>query len=462
MESDVGIEVKAHVASRTGAMSFATAPGADRCQDPYLRCAFYGAAQTLLGIRDSCLLAHSPQGCQLLVEAAFRWQQADYTQTKVLCTKLCEAEIVHGGEDLLARTIREGTAYDVPVVFVLSACGPEIVGDDITRVCRDVQPEVPFQLVPVPCPGFHGSQYLGVDVALDVLAEHVTRESQKVPRSVCLIAPHANANPTWQGDLAWVRRVIELMGATVAAVLAHDTPFADLDRVASAEYSLLLSHDAGQKVVDRLAAEHDVKQLCSGLPLPIGLSNTASWLSELGEVLGAEDVAQKMILAGEKRVVEQLRRRGVEIQFFSKAEAAIVADASVGIPLLRFLVEDLEMIPRLVCLRANSAEARALLKAECQDLDLLPEVRLQADVYQVKQALRQVHVDAVFGSSLEAHLAHELDIPFGFQIVTPVTHFRMTDRQYLGYTGLLNLVEAVQNDWWDRQKSKARRYEARW
>jgi nitrogenase molybdenum-iron protein alpha/beta subunit len=435
----------------------------DRCRDPYLRCAFYGAAQTLLGVRDSCLLAHSPQGCQLLVDRAFGWQQADYTQTKVLCTKLCEAEIVHGGEDLLARTIYEGTAYEVPVMFILSACGPEIVGDDIVGVCRRLQDGVPFRLVPVPCPGFRGSQYLGVDVALDILIDHFAQEGHpQVERSVCLIAPHANANPTWQGDLAWVRGVLERMGATVVAVLAHDTAFSELGRMASAQYSLVLSHDAGQKAADRLAADYGIQPLCAGLPLPLGLSNTAAWLTGLGEVLGAEDAAEEMIRAGETRVVEQLRRRGVEIHFFSKAEAAIVADASVGIPLLRLLFEDLEMVPRLICLRASEAEARALLTSECQRMGCSPMVVPEADVYQVKEALREVPVDAVFGSDLESHLAHELGIPFGFQIVNPMTRFRMTDREYMGYTGLLNLVETVQNDWWDRQKSKRRRYEGSW
>jgi nitrogenase molybdenum-iron protein alpha/beta subunit len=245
-------------------------------------------------------------------------------------------------------------------------------------------------------------------------------------------------------------------------VLAHDTDFVDLAHMASADYSLVLSHDAGQRAADRLSTEHGVQQLCAGLPLPIGLSNTALWLSELGQALGAEDTAAQMIREGERRVVEELRRRGVEIHFFSKAEAAIVTDASVGIPLLRFLFEDLEMIPRVVCLRASGTAARDLLEAECEEMGLSPFIAPEADVYQVKQALREVPVDAVFGSDLEAHLAHELDIPFGFQIVNPVARFRMTDREYMGYTGLLNLVETVQNDWWDRQKSKRRRYEGSW
>jgi len=107
---------------------------AEKCHDPYLRCALYGAAQATLGINGCCVLSHAPQGCNMLVNSAFGWQDADYTKTLVLCTKLCENEIVHGGEELLARTIVEVQEMDVPIVFVLSSCGPEIVGDDIIAV----------------------------------------------------------------------------------------------------------------------------------------------------------------------------------------------------------------------------------------------------------------------------------------------------------------------------------------
>ena len=38
----------------------------------------------------------------------------------------------------------------------------------------------------------------------------------------------------------------------------------------------------------------------------------------------------------------------------------------------------------------------------------------------------------------------------------------MIDRAYFGYTGMLNLIETMQNDWLDRYRSKERRYKARW
>ena len=80
-------------------------PSMESCTDPYLRCAFYGAALTALGVSGSALLAHSPQGCDYLVNNALAAQECDYIETMTLCTKLCVDEIVHGGEEALARTI---------------------------------------------------------------------------------------------------------------------------------------------------------------------------------------------------------------------------------------------------------------------------------------------------------------------------------------------------------------------
>ena len=80
-------------------------------------------------------------------------------ETMTLCTKLCVDEIVHGGEDILilALTIREAKDLPISALFVLSACGPEIIGDDIVGVCESLQPEVKFRLVPIECAGFRGS-----------------------------------------------------------------------------------------------------------------------------------------------------------------------------------------------------------------------------------------------------------------------------------------------------------------
>jgi len=434
-----------------------------KCHDPYLRCAFYGAAQTALGVRGCCVLAHSPQGCYLLVSSAFGWQDADYTETFVLSTKLCEDEIVHGGEDLLARTILQAKELKMPIMFVLSSCGPEIVGDDIVAVCEEVRPQVDFEIVPIKCAGFRGDQNEGTDIALDaILRKLVVQRKEKVPGSVCLIAPHANSNPTWMGDLAWVKGILGQMGARISATLTHDTTMSEFQNVASAEASLLLSHDAGQKAADYLAQEFGIEQLCPGLPLPVGFTNTRRWLTALGNRLGAKDIAERLINEGERMVVEQCRRKGLEQFFMHRAPAAIVADATIGVSFLRFITEDLEMIPRLLCLRSSLPGAREILAHELAELHLTPKVLHNTDVYQAKMALGEVKPEIVFGSNIERHAVEELDIPFVFRVVNPISRFRIINREYFGYVGMLNLIEFIQNDWLDRYRSKERRYQARW
>jgi nitrogenase molybdenum-iron protein alpha/beta subunit len=437
---------------------------AEKCHDPYLRCALYGAAQAVLGVKGSCLLSHSPQGCFQLVDSAFGWQDADYTETLTLCTKLCEDEIVHGGEELLARTIREAAELDVPILFVLTACGPEIVGDDIVAVCEDLADEVPFRLVPIQCAGFRGDQNQGTDIALQAMLRELVPDGPiaKSPRSVCLIAPHANANPTWMGDLRWVEGVLAEMGATVAARLTHDTPLGAFARVPAAEGCLVLSHDAGLAAADELGQRFGIETWCQDLPLPIGFEHTRRWLTELGQRLGAEDAAARLIAEGESQVVRACRTKGLEQSAMHRAPAAIVADATLGIPLVRLLAEDLEMVPELVCLRSGQAGAEALLARELDDLNLRPRVIHRADVYAAKVALGEVRPEMVLGSNIEYHAAQALDIPFAVRLVNPISKFRMTDRAYFGYTGMLNVIEEIQNDWRERYRSRQRRYQARW
>jgi nitrogenase molybdenum-iron protein alpha/beta subunit len=453
---------------RAEARTFGETPS--RCHDPYLRCALYGAAQTALGIRGCCVLSHSPQGCHQLVDAAFGWQDADYTETMTLCTKLCEDEIVHGGEEVLARTIVEAQELDVPIMFVLTACGPEIVGDDIVAVCDELRSEVDCQLVPIPCAGFRGDQNHGVDVALEAMLRYVATAdapelsitTEDARPSVCLIAPHANANPTWMADLAWVREALGRLGASVAAVLSHDTLLEDLWRAPMADACIVLSHDAGQKAADLLVEEYGVEQWCRGLPLPIGFTHTRNWLLELGGRLGTAREAGAMVAEGEAMVVRACRRKGLQQSAMHRAPAAVVADATIGVPVVRFMTEDLEMIPRLVCLRSGQEGAADMLRRELDELGLDPTLVYDADVYQAKTALAEARPEMVVGSNIEQHAVAELDIPYVYRLVNPISRYRMIDRAYWGYVGMLNLIEAMQNDWRDRYRSKHRRYRARW
>jgi len=433
------------------------------CIDPYLRCAFAGAAKTVAGIRDACVLLHSPQGCHGLMGAALSSQHVDFSEAHVVSSKLCETEIVYGGEERLRETVRDAEAYGMPYMFILSACGPEVVGDDIVAVAQEMASESSAQILPIECAGFRGDEYRGIDLALEKLLDFAARDGgEKVANSVTLIAPHASANPSWNADLAWVRGILEQVGVTVVSVLTHVATMEEIARTPTAETSLLLSHDAGGRIVDALEGRYGIEPVCRDIPLPIGLSNTKRWLERLGERFGAGEVAGKMVEEGHEKVIRAIRLRTPPIAFFYRVEAAIAADATLGIPLIRFILEDLEGIPRSIFLRSSEKTAQEILSRELQDLDLSPCVKLDADVYDVKRGLRETRPDCVFGSVVEKHLARELGIPFSFRVVVPTDRFHMTDRPYFGYDGILNLLEILGNEHRERWRSQEKRYQARW
>jgi len=441
----------------------AAPPSPDKCTDPYLRCAFNGAAQTALGVSGSALLAHSPQGCEYLVNNAFASQECDYMETVTLCTKLCVDEIVHGGEDILARTIREAKDLPISSLFVISACGPEIVGDDIVAVCETLQPEIKFRLVPIPCAGFRGSQYDGIDIALDTILKRLVKNGgEKIPGSVCLIAPHANANPTWPADLEWVQQVLKRLGVRVVATLTHHTPLFEIEKIASAETSLVLSHDAGQKAADYLSSAYGIEQVCRGIPLPIGMTNTQRWLTELGDRFDNQETVEGMVAEGERMVMATCRRKWPMARFLYRTPAAIVADATIGIPLVRFVTEEMEMTPELIALYTSQRPVRELLEQELKSLQLNPKVVYGTDVYKTRMNLREVNPKVIFGSTIERHASEGLSVAYVVEVVRIMRQFRMINREYFGYTGILNLFECVQNEWTMGWRSKERRYEAKW
>jgi nitrogenase molybdenum-iron protein alpha/beta subunit len=348
-------------------------------------------------------------------------------------------------------------------LFVISACGPEIVGDDIVAVCEEMQPEVKFRLVPIQCAGFRGSQYDGIDIALDTMINRLAKEqSEKIPHSVCLIAPHANANPTWVADLEWVQHVLSRMGIRVVATLAHRTLLSDIENIASAETSIVLSHDAGQKAADYLSATYGIEQVCKGIPLPIGMTNTQRWLTALGERFDAKKTVEGMVAEGERMVTATCRRKWPMARFLYRIPAAIVADATIGIPLVRFVTEEMEMTPELVALYTSQRPVRELLERELKSLGLSPQVVYGTDVYKTRKNLAEVKPRVVFGSTIERHASEGLGVPYVVEVVRTIRQFRMINREYFGYTGILNLFECIQNEWTMGWRSKERRYEAKW
>ncbi|XHR26921.1 MAG: nitrogenase component 1 [Chthoniobacteraceae bacterium] len=433
----------------------------DHCnhsRDPIVSCALEGVASVIAGIQDVSIVIHSPQGCAATVAAAYDAHETDFTKRKVACTRLFESDIIMGASEKLMDLIRQADkSFGASVLFIVGTCSADIIGENLEGICAEMQPEIKAKLIPVTAGGFRGNSYEGMEMGLAALLPIIKKDQPKKEKTVNLIAPQANLNPTWFADFHWVRDILGKLGVEVQTVFSHDTSMAQIEAAGSASGNLLLSHDTGHGFVQKLEKSHGIPLLLGDLPLPVGVKNTSRWIRALGEQFGAQEAAEKLVEEGEGHVLDVLRRRALMlIPRYRNCKVVLSVDGTIGLGLVRMVFEELEMIPELLLFRsALTPAAREILERELDDLGLKTKVAFAVDGYQIKKAVGEVQVDAMIGSSWEKYIAEEAGIKIAFDLLSPSNREVYVDRPYFGYEGALNILEVFANDWERAFRSKA-------
>lgn len=425
-------------------------------KDPILSCALEGVASVIAGIKDVSIVIHSPQGCAATVNNAYDSHEIDFTKRKIGCTRLFESDIIMGASEKLENLIKEADkSFNTKIMFVVGTCSADIIGEDIEAICRVMQPEVNAKLIPIMSGGFRGDSYKGVDLGLDALFSFIKKSDNKIERTVNIIAPQANLNPTWWADLDWLKEILKSLDITINTVFSHNTTIEEIENSSQASANIILSHDAGYDFAKQMEKIHGIPLILGDIPLPIGIKNTNKWLTALGKYFKVEDKVEKIIKQGEEKVIDILRRRALMIiPRYRNCKIAISSDCTIGIGLLRMLFEEMEMIPEILLFKSGTEEGKKLLQKELDDLKITPKVAFSVDGYEIKEGLKNVDIDLVVGSAWEKYIAEELEIKISFDVLSPTNREAYIDKPYFGYEGMLNILEIFANDWERAFRSK--------
>lgn len=310
------------------------------------------------------------------------------------------------------------------------------------------RPKAGLPVITLAVGGFRGSEIVGIDIALQSLVEKFASPCErKNESSVNLIAPFASANPGWMADLAWVRTVLHRLGVTVNTVLCSQTPVSDLERVGRAGATMLLSHTAGHPVCRYMETHLDIPTILTDIPLPIGMHCTRRWVEALGDYFGKEREAEEIVEQGEDFIVDTLKLRYLPVHWFHEHPTSIVGDFTIGIGLLDFITRELEMDPQLICMRKANNDAKPILESVVKELHISPKIVYDADIATVKAALRDVMPKSCFGSLIEKHLGRQTGIKVVYRLFNPVDRVDYFDYPYMGYDGLLKVLEFTISNW---------------
>ena len=267
-------------------------------------CTLTGALSVTTHVRDTVSIIHGPKGCAHHNFSLYHATMLDNERVAVpdlVSSALEERDIVFGGEDALARTIRSVSERDVRVIFVLSTCIVATLGDDVEAVCGQ---SWPVPVIPVPTAGFLGGTFQdGVNNAMVALADL----QEPLPSGPCVnIIGEKNLEYEVEENYAEVVRLLTLLGLPAGIRFVHNLSLDDIPALGAAQLNILRDSSL-VPVGDHLRERFGTPYIPS---FPSGLSDT---LAFIGSVAAACRVDAKRALAIEQALQAEVLADFVDI-----------------------------------------------------------------------------------------------------------------------------------------------------
>ncbi|MDR1322788.1 MAG: nitrogenase component 1 [Gracilibacteraceae bacterium] len=162
-------------------------------------------------------------------------------------------EVVFGCRDGLIKAIREMDKAGARVILLLATCVPELIGEDIDGICRELQPQIHARLVHSPLGNFKcGSYQPGYWKTLLALGEMTEKTSRK-SKTVNILGRSA-----LEEHISKPQLIAALERKTVALRhLAPDSGLEDFIQAGDAQINLVFSPFLAP-LAQRMEQEHDI------------------------------------------------------------------------------------------------------------------------------------------------------------------------------------------------------------
>ncbi len=375
---------------------------------PRATCKLFGAIKALSTIKKSVVLVHGPKGCVYHINYILGMRGDRPSEIYTTC--LTEHDVIFGAEQKLKDAIEDlDRTLSPELMFVLSCCTSSIIGEDVGSAVRDTTTK--SRVIAISAGGFEGDFHDGYSETLCQIAGQLVRKAERItPRSVNLVGM-LRAGP----DLMELKRVLDLAGVTVNAVLTADATREELERLGTAALNIVVCEPSGKEAAEFL------KTLC-GTPyiveeIPIGHHSTIRFLERVAENLGIPAPDSLPKTPDPVPDATSLRNRRI----------AIIGGPTRAVSVTRFLAE-YGVVPRLVVVDFDSSVKE---KIECL-VQPAGEVLIEPDQELILQKLREHTIDLLLGGMLEHPVAKALGIEH-----IDIMH---GSERTVGFSGAENLV----------------------
>ena len=246
-------------------------------------CTLTGGLSVTTEVTDGVTIIHGPAGCSQHNASLIHATLLDHDTPHLLrihSSNLDEAGVIFGGEGALAACIREAAEVDPSVIFVLSTCVVQTIGDDVSGVCRR---DWGVPVIPVPSSGFLGGGFQdGMRNALIALGD-LSGEGGDRDGGITLVG-EKNLEDDVEENFGEVSRLLALLDEKVRLRFVRGIRGADIQEISRGRLNILREPEL-QAVGDSFAARFGTPYIGS---FPVGLSGSLRFIEETAGFLGLD------------------------------------------------------------------------------------------------------------------------------------------------------------------------------
>jgi len=431
-----------------------------------------GSALAFKGIENTMVLYHGSQGCStyMRLHLAHHFREP----IDIASSSLSEKGAVYGGSENLKKGLRNViNRYNPKVIGVATTCLAETIGDDVPAIIKEFKEEEGIGddlekdiiIVPVSTPSYGESHVSGYIKAIEAVVRRFTENhgeerATKIPVAVKILDGKLNLIPVESLSPADARELKEILEATAGdyiflpdisetfdaplrdnlpKIAPGGTPLSKITDMPNSRASLGLGIVSKNLALEYLKESHDIPGY--SVPIPIGLSNTDTFFTELVNILGCPIPEKYQNERG--RLLDAM----VDVhKYLYGVKAAVYGDPDMVFSLTTFMLE-LGMHPVLVATGSKSRKFGTRIRQIFEEIrpELEPVVLDGIDFDNLNDAVSDCRPDILIGNSNGRYIAKARDIPI-VRVGLPI-HDRVGAQRILtvGYRGALELLDRITN-----------------
>ena len=413
------------------------------------KCAL-GAMQTVQAIERAIPILHSGPGCAQKLSDG-NGSSGYFSPNIFPCTSINEKDVVFGGVKKLHSTIENSLkVIDADLYVVLTGCIPEIVGDDSGEVVSEFA-DADKPVIYAPTAGFKGNNYRGHEQIIDAIIDQYVKKTDKKEKGLVNIwADVPYQDLYWLGNLRELEKLLKEIGLTPNTIFGYQRGIKNIDKIASAEFNLLISPWVSVKNVKKMEKKLGIPYLHYST-LPIGAFETSKFLREVGKFAGIDEKKVEDVITEHENYYYYLIERFADLFLENRVinkQFSVVADAQYALGITKFLTNDLGLVPAKQFITDDTPkEYREAITEEFKKLNygLEAEVVFETDSYKVHEQIKSHDYHGyplVLGGYCDKEVTEDLKGNF-LNISWPVKDKIVLNDAIVGYEGGIRLIEDI-------------------